>query len=181
MNTADSGNESYDQGLGLGLKTTNVQQGRSMEEAAALWWVPRLSHCCLIDMQWQWLGKGEQEQWLDPSSRCLRNLFEFPKGEGNLFVGNRFRWLMVFKSLLNTRADIQYYNLPSSALLVANWIGRGWGRSWWINLGATNILFSYSKTLTPNIHLLCCWQRMFHFKRNPSWISVSVPNILLCQ
>lgn len=36
MNTTDSGNESYDQGSGLGLKTTNVQRGRSMEEAACL-------------------------------------------------------------------------------------------------------------------------------------------------
>lgn len=143
----------------------------------ALWWVPRLSHCCLIDMQWQWLG---QEQWLDPSSRCLRNLFEFPKGEGNLFVGNRFRWLMVFKSLLNTRADI--YSITICPAMLYWWpTGWGGGRSWWINLRATNILFSYSKTLTPNIHLLCYWQRMFHFKRNPSWISVSVPNILLCQ
>lgn len=121
----------------------------------------------------QWLVGG----WHRNSRE--RNLVEFPKEGGNLFVGNRFRWLMAFKSLLTGCAGL---GTPVPTVCPASWANSGGNGGRWTTkaggliLETTNILFSYSKTLTPNIHPLCTgWAAAGRLHCAP------VPSLCRCQ
>lgn len=59
-------------------------------------WI-RNDKCALVWSGGCWLGYREEKP-----SRWERNSVEFPKGGGNLFVGNRFQRMMAFKSPLST-------------------------------------------------------------------------------
>lgn len=97
-------------------------------------------------------------------------------------MGNRFRWLMAFKSLLTGCAGL---GTPVPTVCPASSANSGGNGGRWTTkaggliLETTNILFSYSKTLTPNIHPLCrVWAAAgrLHCAPVPSLCAWSVPS-----